>query len=145
MKRPFFLLAAVLCCTTWVVAQQNSSQNSSANQNTTTSSQAEGSQSGQSGSGGSTGDVRVTGCLRQSNGQFQITDIETGTSYALFGKADLSKYVGADVELMGMPTGNSGTTASSGKQGRELGKSANENPLQVHSIKQRGECRENQK
>lgn len=141
MKRLLLLLASVLCCATWMVAQSNSGQNSSANQ--AGSSEAASSQSG-SNSGAANGDVRVTGCLRQANGQFQITDVETGTSYSLMGKRDLSRYVGDDVEVMGMPTGTSGNTASSANEEHNLGKSANENPFQVHSIKQRGECREKQ-
>lgn len=142
MKRLLLLLATVLCCATWMVAQSDSGQNSSGNQ--AGSSEQTSSHSGQANSGAGNGDVRVTGCLREANGQFQVTDIETGTSYSLMGRRDLSKYVGSDVDVMGMPTGTSGSTASSGSDNQNLGKGASENPFQVHSIKQRGECRNKQ-
>jgi hypothetical protein len=117
-----FLLATVLCCAAWVMAQSSNSQNSSAsyNQSASASSQQESSQAGHA---NPNGDVRVTGCLRQANGEYQIKDVSTGTSYSLFGRhSDLSKYVGDDVEVMGMPTGTSGQTATPGSSGKNLGK-----------------------
>ncbi|HUO15833.1 MAG TPA: hypothetical protein VMX38_12665 [Verrucomicrobiae bacterium] len=135
-----FLLATVLCCAAWVMAQSSNSQNSSAsyNQSASASSQQESSQAGHA---NPNGDVRVTGCLRQANGEYQIKDVSTGTSYSLFGRhSDLSKYVGDDVEVMGMPTGTSGQTATPGSSGKNLGKNAGENPFQVHSVRELSQC-----
>jgi hypothetical protein len=137
--KPFLLLATLLLSATWVLAQSNEANQGNSNSQHTTSSQ-NNNDSNNSGNA-SSGAVRLRGCLRQSNGEYQITDLETGTSYALYGGADLQKHVGRDVRVMGQPTGTSGQTGTAQKgPTQRVGQSATENPFQVQSIRDMGEC-----
>lgn len=140
------LFAIVFCSATWVIAQSSTGARSSTSAQTanTASSAAQQSANGpqsSSNSTPSTGDVKVRGCLRQGNGEYKMTDIETGTSYSLVGRGiNLANYVGRDVQVFGFPTSTEGGKASPSSQGKTLGQSAVDNPMDVHSIREMGEC-----
>ncbi|SRR5579884_1901528 len=123
--------------------QSSTSSSSSQDQGTYGSAQGQSSTSndsaqGQNSNNNSQSGVKIRGCVRQENGNYAITDPETGTSYSLYGTSDLAKHVGRDVELQGMPTGTSQQTSpnDSGKAGQD----AASNPLQVSNIRDIGEC-----
>jgi hypothetical protein len=94
-----------------------------------------GSQGGMA-SGKAKGNTKVTGCLSQENGNYALKDDQTGTSYSLYGKEDLGKYVGQKVEVQGMQTSTSEQVASPSAQG--VGQQASQNPFHVKSIKKAG-------
>lgn len=129
------LFAIVLCCGSWLVAQTNGTQSDSTGQtgNSATSSN----QSNAQGNGNAqTGSVKVTGCLKQQNGNFAVTDYQTGTTYSLYGNGDLASHVGQAVTVQGMPTGTSEEHSNSPTNGQ----SASANPFRVESIQAHGEC-----
>jgi hypothetical protein len=135
------LFAIVLCCGTWVVAQTNGSQSDSTGQTTKSTGHANSANSsGQVNSEGNgnaqSGSVKVTGCLKEQNGNFAIKDYQTGTSYSLYGNPDLATHVGQAVTVQGMPTGTSEEHGNS----PTTGQNASANPFQVQSIEVHGEC-----
>ena len=134
------LIVVLLCCAAWVVAQStgsSSGQSGSDNmgQSSASGSTEAGSQGGMA-SGKAKGNTKVTGCLSQENGNYALKDDQTGTTYSLYGKEDLGKYVGQKVEVQGMQTSTSEQVASPSAQG--VGQHASQNPFHVKSIKKAG-------
>lgn len=131
------LMMILLCCASWVVAQSAGTSSGSDNmgQSSASGSNQAGSQGGMA-EGKAKGNTKVTGCLSQENGNYALKDDSTGTSYSLYGKEDLSKYVGQKVEVQGMETSTSEQVASPSAQG--VGQHASQNPFHVKHIKKAG-------
>lgn len=61
----------------------------------------------------------VEGCLSGSAGSYTLT-ANNGTTYQLQGKdADLSKHVGQEVKISGMPSSSGGTATAAGSSGAQ--------------------------
>jgi hypothetical protein len=136
------LMVILLCCGTWVFAQtagsssgQSSSGSGNMGQSSSSGSMQSGSQGGMS-SGHMNGHTKITGCLNQQNGNYDLKDDSTGTSYSLYGKDNLGQYVGKKVEVQGMQTSTSQQVTSNKAQG--VGQQAPDNPFHVKSIKAAG-------
>lgn len=133
------LTLILMCCASWVVAQSTGSSSDQSNDNMGQSSASGSTQAGSEGgmaSGKAKGNTKITGCLSQENGNYALKDDETGTSYSLYGKQDLSKYVGQKIEVQGMQTSTSEQVASPSAQG--VGQHASQNPFHVKSVKKAG-------
>ncbi|MBV8051942.1 MAG: hypothetical protein JOZ80_12175 [Acidobacteriaceae bacterium] len=118
------LFAIVLCCGTWLVAQTTGNQSDATGQ-TGNSASSNGQANTQENGNAQSGSLKVTGCLKQENGNFAITDYQTGTTYSLYGNGDLSSHVGQAVTVQGMPTGTSEEHSNS----PTVGQNASANPF----------------
>ncbi len=95
-----------------------------------------GSQAGETSGNTMPGQTKIRGCLTETNGNYKLTDEQTGTSYSLIGSQQIGEHVGHEVEVQGVSTSTAQNETSSPKDNNgSVGQNASSNPFQVKSIK----------
>src|SRR5581483_4332762 len=95
-----------------------------------------GSQAGETSGNTMPGQTKIRGCLTETNGNYKLTDEQTGTSYSLIGSQQIGEHVGHEVEVQGVSTSTAQNETSSPKDNNgSVGQNTSSNPFQVKSIK----------